>query len=173
MGIFAPALTPLKFFGSSRKKRPWAGERSPLALGSPQHTEGRKVAKHHVSESPLHHRLRRKRREHKFTTNGTPVTVLSVATKASWKNKETGEWESRTEWHRIVCWSKLAEFAGSLKSGAHVQVEGELRSRKYEKEGITQRIWECKASRIDKLDRIERADDRTSADEPTHDQPPF
>ena len=110
--------------------------------------------------------------ELKFTQNGTPVTVLSLATKASWKNKDSGAWESRTEWHRIVCWSKLAEFAGSLKSGAHVQIEGELRSREYEKDGVTHRIWECKASRIAKLDRIERAEDNTAGDT-TEDEPPL
>ena len=110
--------------------------------------------------------------EQKFTPQGTPVTVLSVATKASWKNKDTGEWESRTEWHRIVCWAKLAEFAASLKTGAHVQIEGELRSREYQKDGVTHRIWECKASRIAKLDRIERAEDSTAGNA-TDDQPPF
>ncbi len=102
--------------------------------------------------------------EQKFTPGGTPVTVLSLATKASWKSRESGEWESRTEWHRIVCWSKLSNFAASLKSGA-VQIEGELRSREYEKDGVTHRVWECKASRIAKLDRIERADDTASTDE--------
>jgi single-strand DNA-binding protein len=108
--------------------------------------------------------------EQKFTTNGTQVTVLSLATKTSWKNKETGGWDSRTEWHRIVCWSKLAEFAGSLKSGAHIQVEGELRSREYDRDGVSHRVWECKASRIAKLDRIERADDASA--ETIDDQPP-
>src|ERR1700680_3057385 len=105
--------------------------------------------------------------EQKFSPEGTPLTVLSVATKTSWKNKETGQWASRTEWHRIVCWSKLAEFAGSLKSGAHVQIEGELCSRAYDKDGVSHRIWECQASRIAKLDRIERADETSSADETT------
>jgi len=111
--------------------------------------------------------------EQKFTQNGVPFTILSVATKASWKNKDTGVWESRTEWHRIVAWSKLGEFALSLKSGAHVQIEGELRSREYQKDGINHRVWECKASRIAKLDRIERADDSTPAGEATDDQPSF
>jgi single-strand DNA-binding protein len=111
--------------------------------------------------------------EQKFTKSGIPVTILSVATKESWKNKDTGDWESRTEWHRVVCWSKLAEFAGSLKSGAHIQVEGELRSREYQKDGVTHRIWECKASRIAKLDRMERADDNSSADESVENEPPL
>ena len=111
--------------------------------------------------------------EQKFTKSGIPVTVLSVATKESWKNKDTGDWESRTEWHRIVCWSKLAEFAGSLRSGAHIQVEGGLRSREYQKDGVTHRVWECKASRIAKLDRIERNEDSSPVDESSDNELPL
>src|SRR5581483_1291731 len=54
----------------------------------------------------------------KSTKNGTPVAVLSVATKSSWKNAK-GEYDSRTEWHRCTAWGKLAEFAGKLEKGAH------------------------------------------------------
>ena len=68
----------------------------------------------------------------KTTKNGTPVAVLSVATKASWKNSKGG-YDSRTEWHRCTLWGKLAEFAGKLEKGAHVQIEGELRYREYKK----------------------------------------
>ena len=96
-----------------------------------------------------------KEAEQKFTKNGTAYTLLSLATKTSWKNNND-EWESRTEWHRIVAWSKLGEFALSLAKGAHLQVEGELRSREYEKDGVKRRIWECKAYRIAKLDRSHR-----------------
>jgi single-strand DNA-binding protein len=66
------------------------------------------------------------------TKNNNTFTVLSLATKASWKNKKTGEWESRTEWHRAVVFGPLADFAATLKRGAHVQIQGELRSREYE-----------------------------------------
>jgi single-strand DNA-binding protein len=48
--------------------------------------------------------------EQKFTKNGAAYTVLSLATKTSWKN-DNDEWESRTEWHRIIAWSKLGEFS--------------------------------------------------------------
>ena len=82
--------------------------------------------------------------EQKFTKNGAAFTVLSLATKTSWKN-DNDEGESRTEWHRIIAWSKLGEFALTLTKGAHLQVEGELRSREYEKDGVKRRIWECKA----------------------------
>ena len=110
--------------------------------------------------------------EQKTTKNGTAYTVFSLATKTSWKN-ENDEWESRTEWHRIVVWSKrLAELALELPKGAHLQVEGELRSYEYEKDGVKQRVWECRAYRIAKLDRIERADEATRGEEST-DAPPF
>lgn len=105
--------------------------------------------------------------ERKTTKDGTPYTVFSLATKTSWKN-ENDEWESRTEWHRIVVWSKrLAEFALELPKGAHLQVEGELSSREYDKEGVKQRIWECRAYRIAKLDRIEHADENSGDAEST------
>ena len=110
--------------------------------------------------------------EQKTTKNGTAYTVFSLATKTSWKN-ENDEWESRTEWHRIVVWSKrLAEFALELPKGAHLQVEGELRSYEYERDGVKQRVWECRAYRIAKLDRIERADE-TAGGEESSDAPPF
>jgi single-strand DNA-binding protein len=141
-------------------------------LGSPQHTKGRKVNIIYQNRLSLIGFVV-KDGEQKFSPEDTPVTVLSVATRTSWKNKEASQWASSTEWHRIVCWSKLAKFAGSLKSGAHVQIEGEFRSRAYEKDGVYHRIWECKASRIAKLDRIERAVEISSGDETTEDQPPL
>src|SRR4029450_2833387 len=51
-----------------------------------------------------------------YTTNGTLVTTLSVATKESWKDA-SGVWQSRTEWHRVVLFSRLAENAGTLGKG--------------------------------------------------------
>jgi single-strand DNA-binding protein len=111
------------------------------------------------------------------TKNDTAFTVLSLATKRSWKNKETGEWVSRTEWHRGLVYGPLADFAGTLKKGAHVQIQGELRSREYEKplEGkkkitVKQRIWEIQVTSILKLDRVERLDetavDQTQIEDP-------
>ena len=58
------------------------------------------------------------------------VTTLSLATKSSYK--KDGKYISHTEWHRCVVFGKLSEFAKTLTKGAHIQVEGELRSREYE-----------------------------------------
>jgi len=102
----------------------------------------------------------------KSTKNGTPVAVLSLATKSSWKNGK-GDYDSRTEWHRCTAWGKLAEFAGKLEKGAHVQVEGELRYREYKKDRgsdadempIKRRLAEIHANRILKLDRAAKQDE--------------
>ena len=77
------------------------------------------------------------------------------------------------QFHVTYAWSKLGEFALTLTKGAHLQVEGELRSHEYQKDGVKRRIWECKAYRIAKLDRIERADDTGRGEDATDDGPPF
>ena len=71
--------------------------------------------------------------EARQTTNGSAVTTFSLATKTSWKN-DSGSYDSRTEWHRVVLWGKLAEAAAKLAKGAYVEVEGEVRHRSYQKE---------------------------------------
>jgi single-strand DNA-binding protein len=63
----------------------------------------------------------------KKVSNATNIAIFSLATKTSWKN-DAGAWESRTEWHRCVAFGKLADFAGTIPKGAHVAIEGELRS---------------------------------------------
>lgn len=71
--------------------------------------------------------------EAKFTPEGTAVTTFSVATSESWKDKNTGEKQEKTEWHRIVAWRKLAEICGQyLKKGSLVYLEGKLQTRTWE-----------------------------------------
>lgn len=76
--------------------------------------------------------------EVKYTAGGTAVCTLSVATSESWKDKQTGEQQERTEWHRVKMFGRLAEIAGEyLKKGRQVYVEGSIRTEKYtDKEGI-------------------------------------
>jgi single-strand DNA-binding protein len=96
----------------------------------------------------------------KKVSNATNIALFSLATKTSWKN-DAGTWESRTEWHRCVACGRLAEFAGSLAKGAHVAIEGELRSHEYQREvvvgdqrtAIPQRVWEIRVDSVLKLDR--------------------
>ena len=92
------------------------------------------------------------------TPNRTPVATISVATKESWKN-EQGEWQSRTEWHRVVAFGKLGEYAKTLAKGSHVLVQGALRSREYQKDGVTHRVVELRADSIGKLDRAVRREE--------------
>lgn len=84
------------------------------------------------------------------------VTTLSLATKSSYK--KDGKYISHTEWHRCVVFGKLSEFAKTLTKGAHVQVEGALRSREYEskKTDSKHRVWEIRVASIMKLDRAEK-----------------
>jgi len=102
--------------------------------------------------------------------NNRSFTTLSLATKSSYKDKKSGQYVTQTEWHRCVVFGKLAEFAGTLTKGAHVQIEGELRSREYasKKTDSKQRIWEIRVNSILKLDRGEKAgsDDQDSGEEP-------
>jgi single-strand DNA-binding protein len=74
-------------------------------------------------------------------------------------NKNSNQYVSHTEWHRCVVFGKLSEFAKMLTKGAHVQVEGELRSREYtSKKTVTeQRIWEIRVGTILKLDRAQKS----------------
>ncbi len=69
----------------------------------------------------------------KYTASGTAITNISVATKESWRDKQTGENQERTEWHRIVFFNRLAEIAGEyLRKGSQVYVEGKLQTRKWQ-----------------------------------------
>jgi single-strand DNA-binding protein len=107
-----------------------------------------------------------KNAETKTTRNNASFTVLSLATKRSWKNRETGERQSETTWHRIIVWGKLGEYAAGLTKGAHLQIEGEIRTREYmQKTGgkksaeVKKSITEVRATSIAKLDRPKKDGD--------------
>ncbi|MEQ8515609.1 MAG: single-stranded DNA-binding protein [Chromatocurvus sp.] len=71
--------------------------------------------------------------ETRYMPSGGAVTNISVATSEVWKDKQTGQPQERTEWHRIVFFNKLAEIAGEyLRKGSKVYVEGTLRTRKWQ-----------------------------------------
>ena len=101
--------------------------------------------------------------ETKTTRNNASFTVLSLATKRSWKDRETGERQSQTTWHRIIAWGKLGEYAANLIKGAHLQIEGEIRTRDFvQKTGgknsdeVKKTITEIRATSIAKLDRAKK-----------------
>ena len=90
--------------------------------------------------------------ETRYMPDGGAVTNISVATTDAWKDK-SGEKQERTEWHRVVFFSKLAEIAGEyLKKGSRVYVEGRLQTRKWQnKEGADQYTTEIVADRMQML----------------------
>jgi len=91
--------------------------------------------------------------EIKYTAGGAAVTTLNIATSDSWKDKDSGMDQERTEWHRVVLWRRLAEIAGEyLKKGSKVYIEGQLQTRKWEQEGQTRYTTEIIARDMQFLD---------------------
>ena len=102
--------------------------------------------------------------------NQTSFTTLSIATKRSWKNRETGEWESQTDWHRCVVYGGLSNFAATLSKGAHVTLEGDLRTREYAPKAsenksaeVKRTITEIRVQRLAKLDRPPKQESQGAA----------
>lgn len=92
--------------------------------------------------------------ETKYMPSGGAVTNISVATSEAWKDKQTGQQQERTEWHRVVFFNRLAEIAGEyLKKGSKVYVEGSLRTRKWQDQsGQDRYTTEIVASEMQMLD---------------------
>lgn len=91
--------------------------------------------------------------EVRYTAGGSAITTISVATSESWKDKQTGEQQERTEWHRVKFFGRLAEIAGEyLKKGRQVYIEGSIRSDKYtDKEGIDRYSFDVVANEMQML----------------------
>ena len=91
--------------------------------------------------------------ESRFMPNGSAVASLTLATSQSWKDKNTGEQKEVTEWHRIVAFNRLAEIVGEyVKKGAKLYIEGSLRTRSWEQDGIKRYATEIAASEMQMLD---------------------
>lgn len=92
--------------------------------------------------------------ETKFLPSGGAVTNISVATSEKWKDKQTGQQQEKTEWHRIVFFNKLAEIAGEyLRKGSKVYIEGKLETRKWQDQsGQDRYTTEIKANQLQMLD---------------------
>lgn len=89
----------------------------------------------------------------RYTAGGAAVTNISVATAESWKDKETGQQQERTEWHRVVFFGRLAEIAGEyLRKGSQVYLEGRIQTRKWQdKEGQDRYTTEIVANEMQML----------------------
>lgn len=92
--------------------------------------------------------------EVKYTPAGIAITSISVATSEAWKDKQTGQPQERTEWHKVVFFNRLAEIAGEyLRKGSKVYVEGSLRTRKWQdQQGQDRYTTEVVASEMQMLD---------------------
>lgn len=92
--------------------------------------------------------------ELRHTPNDSAVTQLSIATSESWKDKNTGETQERTEWHKVVLFNRLAEIAAEyVKKGSKVYIEGSLKTRKWtDNAGVEKYTTEVIASELQLLD---------------------
>ncbi|WP_323847348.1 single-stranded DNA-binding protein [Microbulbifer magnicolonia] len=93
--------------------------------------------------------------ETKYMPSGGAVTNVSLATSETWKDKQTGQQQERTEWHRVVFFNRLAEIAGEyLRKGSKVYIEGSLRTRKWQDKtsGQDRYTTEIVASEMQMLD---------------------
>ncbi|MEZ0155237.1 MAG: single-stranded DNA-binding protein [Candidatus Reddybacter sp.] len=93
--------------------------------------------------------------ETRYMPSGGAVTNLTIATSETWKDKQTGQPQERTEWHRVVFFNRLAEIAGEyLRKGSKVYIEGALRTRKWQDKatGADRYSTEIVASEMQMLD---------------------
>ena len=102
--------------------------------------------------------------ETKFTASGAAITNISVATSESWKDKQTGENQERTEWHRVVMYGRMAETATEyMKKGQMVYVEGRLHTREWEDQNqIKRKTTEIRCDNFTMLGRRSDAPASTS-----------
>jgi single-strand DNA-binding protein len=92
--------------------------------------------------------------EVRYTPTGSAITNITVATNEAWRDKQSGETQERTEWHRVALFNRLAEVAGEyLRKGSKVYIEGSLRTRKWQdKNGVDRYTTEIIANDMQMLD---------------------
>lgn len=91
--------------------------------------------------------------ETRYLPSGGAVTNIRIATSEIWKDKQTGQNQERTEWHRVVFFNRLAEIAAEyLKKGSKVYIEGSLRTRQWEQDGVKRFATEIVANEMQMLD---------------------
>ena len=111
--------------------------------------------------------------ETRYTQAGAAITNVSVATSETWKDKQTGQPQERTEWHRVVFFNRLAEIAGEyLRKGSQVYVEGSLRTNKWQdKSGNDRYTTEIVASEMQMLGGRPSGDSYAPAQAPAASRP--
>lgn len=115
----------------------------------------------------------------RYMPSGNAIATLTLATSDSWKDKQTGEQQERTEWHNVVYFNRLAEVCGEyLRKGSKIYVEGKLRTRKWQdKDGQDRYTTEINADELQILDSRSNGDysnsPTNSEQESTDDDVPF
>ena len=91
--------------------------------------------------------------EVRYMPNGNAVANISIATSDSWKDRNTGEQQERTEWHRVVFFKRLEEIVEQyVKKGTKLYLEGRLQTRSYEQDGVKKYSTEIVANEMQMLD---------------------
>jgi len=91
--------------------------------------------------------------EVRYMPNGNAVANVSLATSDTWKDKNTGEQQERTEWHRLVFFNRLAEIVEQyVKKGGKLYVEGRLQTRSWEQDGVKRYTTEIVVGEMQMLD---------------------
>lgn len=91
--------------------------------------------------------------ETRYLPSGGAVTNLALATSESWKDKNTGQPQEKTEWHRVVFFNRLAEIVNEyVRKGSKLYIEGSLRTRSWEQDGVTKYATEIVANEMQMLD---------------------
>lgn len=110
--------------------------------------------------------------EVRYMPNGNAVATVSIATTEVWKDRQSGEQQERTEWHRVVFFNRLGEIAGEyLRKGSKVFVEGKIRTRKWQDKntGADRYTTEIVADEMQMLDAKGGAPNTDFKSAPTHD----
>lgn len=90
--------------------------------------------------------------EIKYLPNGNAVANFSLATEEAWKDKQTGEQQTKTEWHRVTAFQRLAEIIGEyVRKGDQIYIKGKIQTRQYDKDGETRYITEIIAQEMQML----------------------
>lgn len=108
--------------------------------------------------------------EVKNTTSGKTVASFSLATSERYKDKTTGETKSMTEWHNVVLWGSLADIAGKyLKKGSKIYLEGKIKTRSWDKDGVKRYITEIIGDNLTMLgEKPQAAAQVVEASAPSH-----
>lgn len=97
--------------------------------------------------------------ETRYMPNGNAVTNISLATTETWKDKNTGQQQERTEWHRVTFYQRLAEIVAEyVRKGSKLYVEGRLQTRSWEQDGIKRYATDIIANEMQMLDSRGGAD---------------